>query len=193
MAGKFLTALATSSVLAAASLIGFPGSAEAATINGGISFTGGYQPDTGNLGTATTIDFTRNLMRAVDCNGDFASSITCDPLFGDVGTIQDLTFAPFSAISNFWNMGGFSFDLNNIVISEQTANSLKINGSGVLKNASFSDTLGSWIFTANSAGGTFSWSSSTAVPEPTSLLGIGLMGAAAVGIRRRKTTEAIEA
>jgi len=169
--------------VATATVAGFAGTASAQSISGGISFTGGYQPIGGGLDTATGIDFIPNQMRATDCNGTFASEgVFCNALFGDTGTIKDLTFNPFAAVDDFWEIGGFTFDLFGITVEEQSANSLKLVGSGTIDKDGYDTTDGSWIFTANQAGGTFSWSSSSAaaVPEPATMLGLGLVAGAVV-------------
>ena len=80
----------------------------------------------------------------------------------------------------------YSFTATSIFETDQTEDNLKLSGAGIAHIDGFLDTPGTWIITANSAGGTASFSSSdavTAVPEPTSmlLLGFGLVGLAGVG------------
>jgi hypothetical protein len=186
--------------LATAGAFSLAGSASAAQINGGISFIGGFKPVDSSwkpttLDVATGINFKGDAMRAGDCNGDFATYISCDPLFGDVGTITDFQFAPFTTtIPNFWSIGGFAFELEGIAVDTQTTSQLALTGSGTITGNGFDATDGTWVFTGNQQGGTLTWSSSSAstpvesVPEPATLLGLGLVGAALAGISRRQKT-----
>lgn len=186
--------LAAIPLAAAAGIFSFAGSAIAAQINGGISFTGGFRPvdsdsDQTTLDKATGIDFTPNQMRAGDCNGDFATYINCDPLSGDLGDIKDFQFNPFtSTIPDFWLIGGFEFELEDITVDTQTTSQLSLTGSGTITGNGFDATDGTWVFTGNQQGGTFSWSSSsaTSVPEPAAFMGLGVVGAALAVIGRRQ-------
>lgn len=102
-------------------------------------------------------------------------------------------FDPFSPpISPLWTFmfAGvtYSFDLTALTIDSQGGNSLVLSGSGTLDITGFDTTPGSWVFTANQGGGSFSFSSSNNadLPEPGSalaLLGIALLG---VEVLRRK-------
>ena len=170
--------------------------ADAAFINGAFSMGGDFQPVGGaNLGTATGLDFSPS-----GSGGQFSVSGTGDSQVsgdfisylngGDLGTIKDLTFAPFvGPIADFWTIAGFSFDLETLAVQFQNASVLVLEGTGIVSGNGFDDTLGVWRLTANQAGTTFSFSGSAeaAVPAPAALglLGMGLLGLGAAARRRK--------
>jgi PEP-CTERM motif len=165
---------------------GWAAQAHAGLIQGALSITGGLRPNTTNLSDATYLDFSPSgggggFFRAADCSGDFAAALTCDALFGDVGTIVDLSISPFVPVAGFWQIGPFSFDLQSLVsVDRSMQNALTVSGSGLISAAGFDPTPGSWLLTANQAQTTFSYSASSAteVPEPgpLALLGLGIFG-----------------
>jgi len=181
----------------AVAMIAGASQAEAAFINGAFSMGGDFAPTGGaTLGTATGLDFAPN----GGGSGQFTVSGTGDSQVsgdfqaflngGDVGTIKDITFAPFvGPIDDFWSIAGFTFDLNTLGVTFQNANLLILEGTGIVSGNGYEDTLGSWVLTANQAGTTFSWSGSAeaAVPAPAALglLGLGLMGLGAAARRRK--------
>jgi len=73
-------------------------------------------------------------------------------------------------------------------IVSQNANQINLTGAAILTADGYQDTQGSFQFTANNSGTSFSYSSSAQVPEPASLalFGIGLLGMAFSQIRRRE-------
>ena len=155
-------------------------------ITGGISFGGGFKTDTGNINTANAFKSFKSVF-VVSCSGDYSSV----PVFTSV-TQKPFSFDPFtSPISPLWTFmtGGntYSFDLLTLSIDHQGNNTLNLSGMGDLNMTGFDTTTGTWVFTANQAGGTFSFSSSDgAVPDGGSaliLFGLGLGGLEAL---RRK-------
>jgi hypothetical protein len=204
----FVTAL----VGAAFALAAAP--AQAALITGSFSTSGGsvgtFAPVDGqtgtvtSLGTATGLDFTTTTTATPGTAGEFVIGLgpTGDftGLNGTVGTISDFTFTgtgsgnyPTVSIPGFETFAGFTFDLTSIGVTSQTDATLDLLGSGVFHHAGFDDTPGTFVFTGNQQGGTFSFSASqSTVPEPASmmLLGTGLFGLGASVRRRRAARKA---
>ena len=77
---------------------------------------------------------------------------------------------------------GFTFDLMSATVVDQTATFLNITGTGIIRADGFDDTVATWAFTVQNAGGnqdffSFSANSATGVPDGGSavaLLGMGL-------------------
>ena len=189
---KLFKSSLVAAVIAVAALAAAP--ASAVKISGDVSFNGGFTPNgsIGTGGTATAIDFDPNgaggLITVTQSDGDFAANGVVN---GTTGSIQDFTFAPFAGpIAGFWTLGIFSFQLDNITsTSFFTAGGqdfLVLTGTGIISAAGFDDTAGSWSFSGNRSGSTFSFSASSgAIPEPATLalIGAGLLG---LGVARRR-------
>jgi hypothetical protein len=142
---------------------------------------------------ATAIDFDPNNFRVLHAEDDFLGELFA------IGSIQDLAFDPFAGpVANFWTVGGFSFELTNVVrgTTNDPLNVLVLNGAGTISAAGFADTAATWNFSANTTGnGLFSWQATdmtkpNALPEPgvLALLSLGLIG---VGMGRRKNKELV--
>lgn len=96
------------------------------------------------------------------------------------------------AVSSFWAVDGFTYDLTTSVISDQGgapgSGHVTVDGFGTISGNGFDSTPGSWHFTTQdpSADAQFSFSAATgAVPEGGSTVlffGMGLVGVA--GLRR---------
>lgn len=153
------------------------------SVSGSGSATGGT-----GLATATAIDFNPQSVsvNAGQATDDFSGITSL--------TMSDFTFSPFVSPTQLWvSVGGstiFTFVMDTLAIDLQTASVLALSGSGTASATGFDDTNGTWSVTGNSAGTTFSWSSSTAVPVPAAfwLFGSAVVGLAAVS-RRRTTTK----
>lgn len=154
--------------------------ASAGFISGGISLGGGYATNTGNLNTATT--FTSFTAISTGGTGNF-SPVT----LGTAVTQTGFTFNPLPSggVTNLWTVTigatTYAFDLSSpISIIQPGDNTLTLKGTGKLKITGFTNTPGTWVFTANQAGGSFSFSSSNgAVPDggtTVALLGLSLLG-----------------
>lgn len=172
----------------------FTEQAKADSITGGISLGGNYATNTGNINTATSFtSFSGVFITSV------AGSYSSVPTGGSSPTVTQngFTFNPFSGpVIPLWSFssGGrmYSFDLTALTQRVQPGDdTLTLRGMGVLhitgSGPSYDDTVGSWVFTANQGGGTFSFSSSnSAIPEGGSALALLGLGLVAVEALRRK-------
>jgi len=182
-------------------------SAQATPIIGAFSLASGagesYVPVNGAtgatalLGAATGIDFTTDIIGGVpqktpgvagaftvnSATGDFIS------LLGTIGSIKDFTFTgpgsanyPVVPVAAFETDGGLTVDLLSISIDFQSPTSLVLSGSTIFHLAGYDSTPGTFVFSANASGRTFSFSASEdaqmPVAEPSSLY-LAAMGAAA--------------
>ena len=178
---------------AAVSLLLVAGAANAAPIQGDITFFGVWQPKAADGVTNTNVANARHI--------EFVGDVTVSQAIGDfdgaAGTVANytnFTFNPFSGpIAPLWSVtiGGttFEFDLERINVSLQTADQLALSGTGTLSALGYDDTEFAWTFSGDSTGsGLFSFSAASFnVPEPSvvGLLGLGLIAMGAVGVRRR--------
>ena len=183
------------------------GAAHAAQITGDLNFLGGdvtVRNSSGaavtNLADGTRLDFSgffRNT-NLVSFSGTGAIGAAFPQfIFGvsGTGTIQDLTYAPFSGpVNNFFRIEDFvgndvlRFDLSSVissVVQNAIGQSLTVNGTGTLHLTGYDATPGTWSFTTQIANGMpaqhLTWSSNTAavpVPGVLALMGVGLVGAA---------------
>ncbi|WP_207540258.1 hypothetical protein [Sabulicella rubraurantiaca] len=199
-----------------------PVAAQAVPLSGSIDFTGLFQGEDagGNavrLADAVAVDFCASVSGDCVTNAGAGSGTgaflvnNVDPgsnlpvTAGDIGTIQDFIFAGFTGpITDFFTVGGLSFDLANLTVTQYTIPALSpqsqptdyllINGVGVLRALGFDDTPGTFTFSGQTDGlnlaGTFAFSGGSAaipvavpVPAGLSLLGAGVLGLAL--LRRR--------
>ncbi|MCF6336323.1 MAG: PEP-CTERM sorting domain-containing protein [Gammaproteobacteria bacterium] len=168
-------------------------------------------PITGNIafyGTSTVagevVTFTGNSATVASVDGDFAAEGVVargplDPATAlNTAVFNPLDYStPFAGVSPLWTIGGFSFDLETIVVGPTGPGvDLALSGTGTLMRAGYDNTAYNWAYSGNSIGGgtlqVFSSASAptpTQVPEPGSLalLGLGLVGFAVTGYKRRRT------
>ncbi|VAX00039.1 hypothetical protein MNBD_GAMMA19-406, partial [hydrothermal vent metagenome] len=102
--------------------------------------------------------------------------------------------SPFSTVSPLWTIAGFSFDLETVTEGPTGPGvDLALSGTGTLMRAGYDNTTYNWAYSGNAIAGTLQVFSSasaptTSVPEPGSLalLGLGLVGFAVTGYKRRR-------
>ena len=163
----------------------FSQQAQAVPIVGGISLAGGYTTNTGNINTATA--FTSfPFVFVTGVSGSYTGVGT--GLGSPVVTMNAFSFNPFSSsVTPLWTFmsagNTYSFDLTVLSLTQQGNNTLTLNGTGTLHITGFTDTPGTWVFTANNLSDTFSFSSSNgAVGVPDSGSAVALLGIALAGI-----------
>ncbi|MEH2054979.1 MAG: PEP-CTERM sorting domain-containing protein [Nostoc sp.] len=205
--------------LAAAGLFTSAGSAQAVTLNGSIGLSGTSTIDNvGTNPTTTSITFTNVNITPSSSTGDFlafspnlgTTPIAIKTLNLNRTAILSNTSATYSTgtYTQFINFGSetldgitglLTFDLDDSVVTRTTlfgGNSINFNAlDGILGEFNFNgQTLAAGILNASFSGGasTYQLTLSTlpvSVPEPTTMLGLGLVGAGMVMSmsRRRKS------
>ena len=172
--------------------VGMIVTAQATPFTGGISMFGDYSPDNHDLTLANKITISDAYvgLGAGARAGTFlavapgAVVSMWSPLFVDPAVVPAgyLWTVPAGADT-------FYFKLNNLVTHDVSASSLTVYGQGWLtsKSGTYGPTMGSYVLTLNSLGGTFTFSSSNgALPDGGTtaiLLGAALSGLA---LLRRK-------
>ena len=163
----------------------FSQQAQAVPITGGISLAGGFITDTGNVNTAKAFtSFSGVIVTSV------SGSYTGVPTLGSSPSVTQnpFSFNPFSSsVTPLWTFmsagNTYSFDLTTLTSTQQPGdNTLTLKGTGTLHITNFTDTAGTWVFTANQASDTFSFSSSNAAVAPDSGSAVALLGIALAGI-----------
>ena len=183
-----LPRLALAIVAAGFVTVGFTGpQANAAFINGAITFAGGAIYDTMSLATATRVNTFLDVTVMSD-DGDFSSFVNV----GDSVTMaQPWIFTPSTPTPGLWSVGGFTFDLDGSTVVLQNSDFLVISGSGTVSGNGFDPTPMTWNFTSQSpdANGVFSFSASgNAGGVPDGGTTVALLGFALIGLEllRRK-------
>ena len=173
----------------------FLGSAMAIPINGTIYFNGSADLDFA-IPNATKMTFSTwdDVETSAGATGDYSSIVS-----GTATTFQDFSFADPGVVP-LWTLTAnsitYSFDATSINVSQgylpapPTTPFLSAWGVGtayIVGAGSFDPTPGVWSITTQGNTATLSFSSFTTVPEPATLLsiGLGLVCLAGFGIRRR--------
>ena len=174
----------------------FSQSAQAIPITGGISLGGAYTTNTGNLNTATAFTSFSNVF-VTSVSGAYAATGVGTGPGSPMVTQNAFSFNPFNGpVVPLWTFtsGGrtYSFDLTSLISRVQPGDdTLDLRGTGILRitgaGPSYDPTVGSWVFTANQGGGTFSFSSSNAaLPEGGATVLMLGMAVGGIGLIRRK-------
>ena len=164
--------------------------AEAIPISGNITFAGSVTFDTASLGSATTAYFQNTVVQSVD--GDLDLFVNDQD---SVAMASAWVFNPSTDTDPLWSVGGWSFHLTSSTVVFQTNQWLLITGEGTVSGHGgdgYEETSGTWQFSTQSpsAGGKFSYSAASSVPDGGStliLLGTALL---AVGCLKLKESGA---
>ena len=123
-----------------------------------------------------------------DADGDFALYVTG----GDAVTITNPWAFNSGALTPFWSVDGFTFDLISSAIISQGGGQVSVTGTGTVTGHGFDPSLGVWNFTSqNPSSGSparFTFSAATAVPEGGTtalLLGLSLVSLSLAAFRRK--------
>jgi PEP-CTERM motif len=172
-----------------------PMAAQAQSISGTISFTGGANLDE-PIATATQYIsyFGVSTPNPVVLGGSQTGTFAAVPAMTQV-TFLPFTFLPFTAPQTLWSFtsGGdtYSFTATSLTDINQVGY-LNIQGSGTLSVTGFANTPATWSYTDTGSGTAVSFGASiTATPEPSTiaLMAVfGLIGCAIQIAARRKTS-----
>jgi len=179
-AGLLLLAMGSSAVMAV-------------PITGNITFVGNSTV-TGTIVSFTDFFNNPNSAMVGNADGDFAAEGIGT---GNTAIFNTLDYSsPFSPVTPLWTIGGFTFDLLAVTatVAPPPGAALLLSGSGVLMNASggYTNTLYRWEYSGTESSSRLVFSAAsgpTSIPEPGSLalLGLGLVGFAVTGYKRRRT------
>ena len=172
--------LKTISLVLILSIFVVAGSAFAIPYISGELYTGGFTFDSSfDASTATSLpSMTGTALGFRDLAGLTNTSITFKTFYFGI--------PPNPIVENYWAAGGFSFDLTNIQVAYQQVNQLGLVGSGILSKEGFSDSIATWDINITDGKSAFSFSTSSSVSEPGTmlLLGAGLIGWGLTGRRK---------
>jgi PEP-CTERM motif len=177
--------------------------AQAAPINGNITFGGSVELNTSSAATATGVILNgwhggsttpiSGAPQVESVDGDFATFVTV----GDGTAFASPWSFNSGAVPNFWSVDGFTFDLISSAITNQggtpgSTGFVFVTGTGTASGHGFDPTVGIFRFsTQDPPAGMppeFSFSASSAVPEASTVafFAIGVVGMIARQFQRRK-------
>ena len=160
--------------------------AQAVGMTSVITFAGGVTLDTGSVDTATKVvswlDGGGNMPTVESASGRFAA------LAGQTATFAFSWSFNSGAITAFWTVGGYTFDLIASQLVFQGGGILFASGTGTITGHGLNAQPADWRFSIQDgpAGGVFSFSASNNIPDggaTVALLGLSLAGIE--GIRRK--------
>jgi len=159
---------------------------QALPITGNITFKGGVNLDSGDVGTADAVSaWISPTVESRD--GTFASFISAGAA---VTMTAPWVFDPSVPLPALWSVGGFTFDLTSSTILFQNSLGLIVAGAGTVSGNGFDATPGTFNFSTQSpsAEGDFSFSTGAATIAPDGGLTVTLLGLALIGLQgfRRK-------
>ena len=130
--------------------------------------------DTASAGTANEVTGWNNTV-VLGRSGSFSSIANYTP----VSIVSPWFFNTSTPISDFWQVGGFSFELLSSSIVTQGSGAVYVSGVGTVSGNGYEDTTLYWSFTSqdpslDNDGWTFS-ASTTAVPEPSTVVAGALL------------------
>lgn len=149
---KTIMAVLTSAVITCGL---FTPTSRAVGITGDVDFFGNVTLDTNSLATATRVtQFTSYYgvaggLSVASATGSFSSV----PIGSFAAFTAPYAFNPASSYPNFWQVGGFNFNLLSSSVINQNAFFLEVRGVGIITGNGFDPTPGTWSFTLiNSSG-----------------------------------------
>ena len=159
----------------------------AQAIVGNITFTGSVNLDSSSVNSATMVTSWHGLgagglPQVQDADGSFAAFVTP----GDATTFHAPWTFNSGAVSSFWSVDGFTFDLASSTITHQGNGTVDVVGTGTVSHSGFTPTPGTFNFSTQdpSANSRFSFSAATAVPEGSSVV-LTVVGGGVLLLRHR--------
>ena len=141
-------------IAAVAAVCGLGGIAQAVPISGSITFAGGVELNTASAGTATEVlawtgPGGSGMPIVISADGSF-SSVTP----GATATFTSPWFFNSGAVSDLWNVGGFTFDLtsSHIVFQGGSPAIVGVDGIGAIMGNGESPEAMTWSFSTSDPG-----------------------------------------